>query len=196
MYLGGVFRVRKLTAVLMIFVMFFTACSNESTSKEKVSKDDKVQVTIPFRFYDGVSEEQVLEQAEKLGISNTTINKENRLVEYEMTRETQEKISKDLKKNIETFVEEIETNEDISSIKDIEYNKEYNDYTATVNRELYEADGNAQGYALLGLLLRTLYYHYFNGEDYQTYEVKMDVKDESTKKVFDTVDYPGEDGGF
>lgn len=192
---------RKLTVVLMIFVLLLSACSNETDKKEEkskgeISKDETVQVIIPFRFYDGVSEEQVLEQAEKLGISNTTINKEDRLVEYEMTRETQEKISEDLKKNLETFVEEIETNEDISSIKEIEYNKEYNDYTATVNRELYEADGNAQGYALLGLLLRTLYYHYFNGEDYQTYEVKMDVKDENTKKVFDTVDYPGEDGGF
>ena len=192
---------RKLTVVLMIFVLFLSACSNETDKKEGKSKDEKskdemVQVTIPFRFYDGVSEEQVLEQADKLGISKTTINKEDRLVEYEMTRGTQEEISADLKSNLKSFVEEIEANEDISSIKDIEYNKEYNDYTATVNRELYEADGNAQGYALLGLLLRTLYYHYFNGEDYETYEVKIDVKDEDTNKVFDTVDFPGEDGGF
>ncbi|NME06351.1 hypothetical protein [Psychrobacillus sp. BL-248-WT-3] len=192
---------RKLTVVLMIFVLFLSACSNETDKKEGKSKDEKskdemVQVTIPFRFYDGVSEEQVLEQADKLGISKTTINKEDRLVEYEMTRGTQMEISADLKSNLKSFVEEIEANEDISSIKDIEYNKEYNDYTATVNRELYEADGNAQGYALLGLLLRTLYYHYFNGEDYETYEVKIDVKDEDTNKVFDTVDFPGEDGGF
>ncbi|WP_298467969.1 hypothetical protein [uncultured Psychrobacillus sp.] len=192
---------RKLTVVLMIFVLFLSACSNETDKKEGKSKDEKskdemVQVTIPFRFYDGVSEEQVLEQADKLGISKTTINKEDRLVEYEMTRGTQEEISADLKSNLKSFVEEIEANEDISSIKGIEYNKEYNDYTATVNRELYEADGNAQGYALLGLLLRTLYYHYFNGEDYETYEVKIDVKDEDTNKVFDTVDFPGEDGGF
>lgn len=185
----------------MIFVLFLSACSNETDKKEGKSKDEKskdemVQVTIPFRFYDGVSEEQVLEQADKLGISKTTINKEDRLVEYEMTRGTQMEISADLKSNLKSFVEEIEANEDISSIKDIEYNKEYNDYTATVNRELYEADGNAQGYALLGLLLRTLYYHYFNGEDYETYEVKIDVKDEDTNKVFDTVDFPGEDGGF
>ena len=191
---------RKLTVVLMIFVLFLSACSNETDKKEGKSKDEKskdemVQVTIPFRFYDGVSEEQVLEQADKLGISKTTINKEDRLVEYEMTRETQEEISADLKSNLKSFVEEIEANEDISSIKGIEYNKEYNDYTATVNRELYEADGNAQGYALLGLLLRTLYYHYFNGEDYETYEVKIDVKDEDTNKVFDTVDFP-EDGGI
>ena len=191
---------RKLTVVLMIFVLFLSACSNETDKKEGKSKDEKskdemVQVTIPFRFYDGVSEEQVLEQADKLGISKTTINKEDRLVEYEMTRGTQMEISADLKSNLKSFVEEIEANEDISSIKDIEYNKEYNDYTATVNRELYEADGNAQGYALLGLLLRTLYYHYFNGEDYETYEVKIDVKDEDTNKVFDTVDFP-EDGGF
>ncbi|WP_342567395.1 hypothetical protein MKY09_01455 [Psychrobacillus sp. FSL K6-4046] len=191
---------RKLTVVLMIFVLFLSACSNETDKKEGKSKDEKskdemVQVTIPFRFYDGVSEEQVLEQADKLGISKTTINKEDRLVEYEMTRGTQEEISADLKSNLKSFVEEIEANEDISSIKGIEYNKEYNDYTATVNRELYEADGNAQGYALLGLLLRTLYYHYFNGEDYETYEVKIDVKDEDTNKVFDTVDFP-EDGGI
>lgn len=192
---------RKLTVVLMIFVLFLSACSNETDKKEGKSKDEKskdemVQVTIPFRFYDGVSEEQVLEQADKLGISKTTINKEDRLVEYEMTRGTQEEISADLKSNLKSFVEEIEANEDISSIKGIEYNKEYNDYTATVNREIYEADGNAQGYALLGLLLRTLYYHYFNGEDYETYEVKIDVKDEDTNKVFDTVDFPGEDGEF
>ncbi|MEK4523652.1 hypothetical protein NSQ95_01465 [Psychrobacillus sp. FSL W7-1457] len=192
---------RKLTVVLMIFVLFLSACNNETDKKEGKSKDEKskdemVQVTIPFRFYDGVSEEQVLEQADKLGISKTTINKEDRLVEYEMTRGTQEEISADLKSNLKSFVEEIEANEDISSIKGIEYNKEYNDYTATVNREIYEADGNAQGYALLGLLLRTLYYHYFNGEDYETYEVKIDVKDEDTNKVFDTVDFPGEDGGF
>ncbi|MCM3359401.1 MAG: hypothetical protein ABS939_16175 [Psychrobacillus sp.] len=191
---------RKLTVVLMIFVLFLSACSNETDKKEGKSKDEKtkdemVQVTIPFRFYDGVSEEQVLEQADKLGISKTTINKEDRLVEYEMTRGTQEEISADLKSNLKSFVEEIEANEDINSIKGIEYNKEYNDYTATVNRELYEADGNAQGYALLGLLLRTLYYHYFNGEDYETYEVKIDVKDEDTNKVFDTVDFP-EDGGI
>ncbi|MER2262563.1 MAG: hypothetical protein ABS934_11170 [Psychrobacillus sp.] len=192
---------RKLTVVLIIFVLFLSACSNETDKKEEkskgeISKDETVQVVIPFRFYDGVSEEQVLEQADKLGISKTTINKEDRLVEYEMTRGTQEEISADLKSNLKSFVEEIEANEDISSIKEIEYNKEYNDYTATVNRELYEADGNAQGYALLGLLLRTLYYHYFNGEDYETYEVKIDVKDEDTNKVFDTVDFPGEDGSF
>ena len=184
----------------MIFVLFLSACSNETDKKEGKSKDEKskdemVQVTIPFRFYDGVSEEQVLEQADKLGISKTTINKEDRLVEYEMTRGTQEEISADLKSNLKSFVDEIEANEDINSIKGIEYNKEYNDYTATVNRELYEADGNAQGYALLGLLLRTLYYHYFNGEDYETYEVKIDVKDEDTNKVFDTVDFT-EDGGI
>ena len=192
---------RKLTVVLIIFVLFLSACSNETDKKEEkskgeISKDETVQVVIPFRFYDGVSEEQVLEQADKLGISKTTINKEDRLVEYEMTRGTQEEISADLKSNLKSFVEEIEANEDISSIKEIEYNKEYNDYTATVNRELYEADGNAQGYALLGLLLRTLYYHYFNGEDYKTYEVKIHVKDEDTNKVFDTVDFPAEDGSF
>lgn len=192
---------RKLTVVLIIFVLFLSACSNETDKKEEkskgeISKDETVQVVIPFRFYDGVSEEQVLEQADKLGISKTTINKEDRLVEYEMTRGTQEEISADLKSNLKSFVEEIEANEDISSIKEIEYNKEYNDYTATVNRELYEADGNAQGYALLGLLLRTLYYHYFNGEDYETYEVKIHVKDEDTNKVFDTVDFPAEDGSF
>lgn len=192
---------RKLTVVLIIFVLFLSACSNETDKKEEkskgeISKDETVQVVIPFRFYDGVSEEQVLEQADKLGISKTTINKEDRLVEYEMTRGTQEEISADLKSDLKSFVEEIEANEDISSIKEIEYNKEYNDYTATVNRELYEADGNAQGYALLGLLLRTLYYHYFNGEDYKTYEVKIHVKDEDTNKVFDTVDFPAEDGSF
>ena len=194
---------RRFPVVLLILAMFLTACSNDESSKkenvskdEKVAKDEVVQVTIPFRFYDGVSEEQVLQQAEKLGISKTTINKEERLVEYEMTGETQGEISEDLRNNLKTFVEEIEANEDIDSIKKIEYNEEYNEYTATVNRELYEADGKAQGYALLGLLLRSLYYHYFDGEDYKTYEVKMDVKDEKNDKVFDTVDYPGEEGGF
>lgn len=192
----GDFKMRKIAIVLLITMIFVSACNEESGSKKEESKDEIVQVIIPFRFYDGVSQEQVLQQAEELGISKTTINEEERLVEYEMSGATQDDISEDLEKNLQKFIEELKTNEDLTSIKDIENNKEFNYFTVIVDRELYEADGNSQGYAILGLLLRTLYYHYFNGEDYKTYEVNVDIKDKDTNEVFDTIVFPGDDGGF
>ncbi len=176
--------------IVIFLVVFLAACGTkeEKGSTEESKEPEMVEVTIPSIFFDGVPDEQIIAEAEKLGISETTVGEEKRNVTYVMTKEKQDELLEGLEENLDDFFEYLLKT--LSSFKGIDHNKQYDDFTVTVNKEDYLKDGNVEGYGALGILQRARYYHYFKGTSEEDIKITLTVKDEETEEVIEKVVYP------
>ncbi|MGM9928025.1 MAG: hypothetical protein ACI35P_08735 [Bacillus sp. (in: firmicutes)] len=184
----------KLLFALLLSVAL-VACSSDDEAKKEESNDtvevDKgllnVEVTLPASFFEGQDIDEVIAQAEEEGVKEVIKNDDGSLT-YKMSKSEHKKMMTEMETEIKAFVEEMETSEDYTSIEKVDYNKSFDEFTVTVNREAFE--NGFDGFALLGLAIQSMYYQYFDGVSEEDYKMTVQLKDAETSEIFDTVVYP------
>ena len=105
-----------------------------------------------------------------------------------MSKSTHKEWLEDSAKEIERTMNEIVTSGDYTAIKDVEANKDYSQFTMVVDRKAFE--NSFDGFAALTLGFLGMFYQLLNGASPDDYEVVVNIEDESTGEVVDTVTYP------
>lgn len=191
-------------------VLVLTACSStddtekESKDKEKTeavatdSKTEKdesvgvdkglfnVEVTLPASFFEGENIDTAIAEAKADGIKEATKNADGS-VTYKMSKDKHKEMMSEMEVGVKEYMDELVT-EDYPSIREVTANKEYSTFTLTVDKALYE--DSFDGFASMGLGMMGMYYQVFDGVDAENTKVEINVQDESTSEVFETVVYP------
>ncbi|WP_432702910.1 hypothetical protein [Lysinibacillus sphaericus] len=194
--------------LLLLFGIIFAGCSADSekesgdkkevaadtTEKTSVSKPLKVdkellnvEVTIPADFFEGEDIDTVIADAKDEGIQEVIKNDDGSLT-FRMSESQHKEILNDMEEEIIVFIEEIKTDEEITSIKDISYNNTYSELTLLVNPE--ELENTLDVDASVDLVLMGMFYQLFNGVDPAKNKVTVTYKNESNGEVIDTIVYP------
>lgn len=171
------------------------ATAKETSDKSSEEKDavnvDKgllnVELTLPESFFEGEDPNTVVENAKAQGIDEAKVN-EDGSVTYKMSKAKHNELMDDMETSINESLKEMKSGTDFASVKDATANKDYTQFTLTVDQAAYE--NSMDGFAIFGMGMLGLYYQIFDGADAESAKVVVDVKDEATGEVFDTVTYP------
>lgn len=191
---------KRLNCIITIFsfVIILSACANNGHDKAKESKKEEnqsvdvdkgllsVKLTIPASMFEGEDIDKVIDEAKKEGIK-VTKNNDGSLT-YKMSKAKHKEMMKEMKANIAKSVEETKKSDDYTSIKDITYNDNFSEFTLVVDKAKYE--NSMDGFAAIGLGMSGMMYQLYNGVDPDKYKVTINIKDQATNKVFDTLVYP------
>lgn len=200
---------KKLLTLFFASSLILGACAGEETkseSNEKVEEEteeveneavevDKklinVEITFPASFLELDDEESDIEEikkeAKEKGIKDVKRNDDGSIT-YTMSKSTHRKLLNEMQEAVDESIEETMNSEDFPSIKDIKIKNKYDHYEVIVDREGFE--NGFDGFGLLGVAFSSMYYQLFEGVNPEDYEVTMDLKDEETKEVYDTIIYP------
>lgn len=186
---------RKIAYILLAMVIL-AACSNTQATKTDGSKKTKtinvdkglfnVKVTLPASMFKDQNVDTVISDAKKKGII-VTKNDDGSLT-YKMSRAQHKKMMDDIKTNINKSIEDMKSNKDFTSIKDVTHNTSFSEFTLLVDEATYQ--NSFDSLASLGLGFSGMMYQLFNGADPNNYKVKISVKDQATQDVFDQITYP------
>ena len=178
---------------LLVLSFALVACSSSKEEKENTESVDvdkglvNVEVTLPATFFEDTDMETLKENAKEDGIKEVTVN-EDGSVTYKMTKSQHKKMMKEMEETLIETIKEMENNEEYPSIKTVEYNNAFTEYTIVVNQEAYE--NSMDGFAIFGLAFQSMFYQLFDGVSEDDYKATFQLKDETTSKVFDTIVYP------
>ncbi|MGM9949933.1 MAG: hypothetical protein ACI33P_07385 [Lysinibacillus sp.] len=179
--------------------LLLAGCGNEKESeatKEEQSADESVnvekgllnvQVTLPASFFEGKTEEEIVAVAKEDGISEVKVN-EDGSVTYTMSKSKHKEMMKEMEDGIVEMIKEVVESDDYPSIKEISYNKDFDEFDVKVDRELYE--NGLDGFAILGLVMGSAYYSAFNGDSPEDMKITFNMIDATTDEVFETTVYP------
>lgn len=189
-------------AALLLLIALLTACNadeegkaNEAQQQEKETDSEginvdkglfNVEVTLPASFFEGGDIDQSIAEAEKEGIE-VTKNEDGSLT-YKMAKTKHKEMMSEMKTSLLETIEDLKNGEDFASIKDVEYNKDFSEFTLWVDRNEYE--NSFDGFAVFGLGLSGAMYQLFDGADPENYNVRLVVKDEVTKEIIGEANYP------
>jgi len=189
-------------AALLLLIALLTACNadeegkaNEAQQQEKETDSEginvdkglfNVEVTLPASFFEGGDIDQSIAEAEKEGIE-VTKNEDGSLT-YKMSKTKHKEMMSEMKTSLLETIEDLKNGEDFASIKDVEYNKDFSEFTLWVDRNEYE--NSFDGFAVFGLGLSGAMYQLFDGANPENYNVRLVVKDEATKEIIGEANYP------
>lgn len=198
LFLLGGYTLKSIKFLLLLLLSIsLVACSSTDDEKKdkKENKDavevDKgllnVEVTLPAAFFEGQDIDKAIAQAKKDGVKEVTKNEDGTLT-FKMSKSQHKKMMKEMETTIKDSVKELETNKDLASIKSVEYNKSFSEFTIVVKQSDYE--NSMDGFAILGIAMQSMFYQLFDGVKPDAYKATIHLKDEATSKVFDTIVYP------
>lgn len=166
------------------------ATKQEQSSDESVNVEKgllNVEVTLPASFFEDTTEEEVMTGAKEEGFNETTVN-EDGSVTYKMSKSKHKEMIKELEDGIGESIKEIVESDDYPSIKEISYNKSFDEFDVKVDRELYE--NGFDGFAILGIVMTGAYYSAFNGDAAEDLKLTFNMIDAATDEVYETSVYP------
>lgn len=198
--------------ILLLSFMFLVGCGeNKETQEptviddEQVNSDDTegvedddnldvdkglfdVTVTIPASFYeDELDMEQLEKESEEIGITDISINDDGS-VTYKMPKSAHKKWLQESADELDQSLVEMVESDDFVSIKDISPNKNYSEFTMVVDGEAFENSFDSM--AILGIHLAGAFYQFIDGTDPEDYSVKINVVDEESGDIIDSLIYP------
>ncbi|WP_440896380.1 hypothetical protein ACS127_17945 [Amphibacillus sp. Q70] len=209
---------KKLLLISVLFTTFFliVACGGDSTEDQSETPDqaeieetaddsettnesdeenievDKgllnVEVTIPASFLDDDSDiDEIKAEAEKMGVTEITTNDDGSLT-YKMPKSVHKEWLKQTADEIDATIQELVSSDDFVSIRDVEVNNDYSKFNMVVDRETFE--DSLDGFATVALGVSGTMYQYISGTNSDDYNVTIDVVDESSGEVIDSIVFP------
>ena len=167
-----------------------TAATEAEKNDESINVDKgllNVEITLPATFFEEQTEEQIIAGAKEEGYDDVKVN-EDGSVTYKMSKAKHTEMMDELEGEMVKSVEEIVKSGDYPSIKEISYNKSFDEYDVKVEREQYE--NSLDGFALLGLVMTSSYYQAFDGKDADKMTITFNMIDNETNESYDTLIYP------
>lgn len=195
---------KKILILFLVPLFILSACgkNEKSNEKEDVSKNDgenqsievekgllNVEITLPASFVDTEEEnhEQLIADAKADGVKDVIVNDDGSLT-YKMSKAKHKEMLAEMKTGLLETIDEIKNSEDYLSIKDVEHNKSFTEFTLTVDQEMFE--NSFDGFATMGIGMSAMFYQLFTGASVDDYKVSIDIINEESGAVIETVVYP------
>lgn len=204
---------KKIILSVLLSVLFLQACGSEeknqkattinsqveqeTSQKEEKPKEEKaievdkgilhVTITLPASLFKGENIDDVISKAKEQGVQEVTKNTDGSLT-YKISKSEYNKMMQDAKEAMVKTIDELQNNQNFKSIKGVEYNDSFSEFTLTVEKETYQK--SFDGFAALGIGISSMYYQAFGGVSPEENKTKINLKDISTGDIFDTVIYP------
>jgi hypothetical protein len=153
---------------IVLLILSLAACSGGN---------GVVEITVPASF----------EKLKADGVSEVAVNDDGS-VTYKMSRATHEKMLREVRDEIAGSIDEMKNGQTFKSVKDIEHNNKFTEFTLIVDREAYEK--SFDGVAVLGLAVQGLLYQILDGVPQDRIRVAIHIKDQAAGDVFHTINYP------
>ena len=154
----------------------------------KVDKgNSNVEITLPASFFEEGDSEQQIADAKAKGISEAVKNADGSYT-YKMPKSVYDKLLKETEQGVVSTIEELKNSKDFASIKGVQHNESYTEYTLVVDKAAYEK--SFDGFAILGIVMVSMYYQSLHGVAPDANKVKVDLQDVNTKEIFNTLVYP------
>ncbi|PLT47575.1 hypothetical protein NYE40_20245 [Paenibacillus sp. FSL W8-1187] len=145
------------------------------------------EITLPASFFEGQELDAAIEAAKKNGVTDVKRN-EDGSVTYKMPRSVHGKMMDEMKASLLTSIDELKAGETFQSVKDIEYSKDFSEFTLIVDQAKFE--GSFDAFAAIGVALPAMYYRLFDGVPQDENKVTVKMQDQASGEVFQTVVYP------
>lgn len=146
-----------------------------------------VEITLPAAYFENQDIDAVIASAKEDGVAEATKNADGS-VTYKMTKSVHKKMMAEMESGIKDALAEMTNGENFASIKNIEHNDSFSEFTLIVEREKYESSFDA--FAALGIGIQSMFYQAFDGVKSDDLKATIHVQDESTGEVFKTIVYP------
>ncbi|PID23334.1 hypothetical protein [Sporosarcina sp. P7] len=199
------------TAMLLMLALIAGCTSSEENDSKKVNPEqsdkgtkserseetsravavDKglvdVEVTIPSSFFPDDDLNEVATKAKESGMKSATVNPDDTIT-YKMSKAKHKELMSKMKNNLVEYTDELVSNDDFSSIKDITYDKNFKEFSMVVDQEAIE--NSFDGFAVLGLGMAGMFYQLFDGVNSEQLDVTIHSVNEATGERIGTVNYP------
>ncbi|MFS0726580.1 hypothetical protein [Paenibacillus sp. 1P07SE] len=192
---------KKAAGILLAAALIVSGCGGEAPSNvgnqensahtsaaggaDTKSKD--VQITLPAGMFEDQDMDQVIEQAKQEGVKEAVIN-EDGSVTYTMSKANHEEMLAELGQGIADYAEELLNDGTFPSVKDVSINETYSEYTLTVDQAAFENSMDA--FVMMGLGIQGMMHQMMEGRQTDEQKVTVNVKDEGSGEIFNTVVYP------
>lgn len=189
---------KRLSIIFVFLFIVLVACSSEEEDKSQDHQAEEdgqsvdvdkgllnVEITLPPELFEDEDLDQVIENAKEQGVSEVTKNDDGSLT-YKMSKSVYNEMLKEIEASVVDAIEEAKQNAE--SINDITYNKGLSDFTLVVDRQGFE--NSFDGFVSITLGISGIYYQIFTGENVDDAKVTINVEDEASGEVFDTIVYP------
>ena len=209
---------RKALTLTIVLTLCFTmiGCGNNASSKNpdqlndteieeiEIVKDNEeegsveinkklinVEVTLPMSFLGLDDEEldidQVVKDAKEQGIKDVIVN-DNESITYIMSKSKHTEMMEEMKENITETMDDLVSGEDFTSFQEIVANKDFTEFEVVVIKDQFE--NGFEGFGTLGLAINSLFYQLFDGANPDNYRTVINMRDEATGEIFNTIVYP------
>ncbi|SDT10098.1 hypothetical protein SAMN05444162_3086 [Paenibacillaceae bacterium GAS479] len=161
-----------------------------ASAKDGIEVDKGIlnhEITLPASMFTGQDIDAVVEQAKKDGIDETVKNADGSIT-YKISNSKYKEMMDSMKQALLQSVEDLKSGENFKSVKDVQHNDSFSEFTLIVEQETYE--GSFDSFAAVGLALPAMYYQLFSGAKPEDYKVTIKLQDEKSGKVFNTLVYP------
>lgn len=170
---------------------FTTVACGGSGNNQPSGTDVSVIMPISLLEYSGqtVDVPQIKKSAKKEGMKDVVENEDYSLT-YIMPESKHKELLGEMDQGLPKTIQNLEASEDYPSILEITTNKEYSDFHIVVTRESFEQ--GYEGFGVISLVFDSLFYQLFNGATLDTYETVINLEDEATGEIFETLIYPAD----
>lgn len=202
-------KVNKRIIFILIAIVFLVACGSPAEESEEAdttneqgvetseTEDEEgievdkgllnVEVTLPSSFFEEDDLAKIEAEMKEEGNADVTQNDDGSIT-IKMSKKDHKEMMKEMEEDfIETITEIIEDDE-LASIQDITYNKDFAELKMIVEKEAFE--NSLDGFATLSLGFGSLFYQAFDGKDIEKEEVHILLIDEATNEAFEEITYP------
>ena len=144
-------------------------------------------MTLPAAFFEGEDMNEVVAKAKEEGYGEAKVNDDGS-VTYKMSKSKHKEMMAELATSVEETKTDLVESGDFPSIKSVETNKDYTNFSINVDRAAYE--NSFDFFATMSAGMVGSFYQAFNGVKAEDMEVLIEVKDADTGEVIDSVVYP------
>ncbi len=198
-YIIGVNSLRKLIILCLASLVILSACGKskepitDKVNKPNNKEDERlvnVEITVPGLLMEDKDQEnydELIADAKSEGVKEVIINDDGSFT-YKMSKENHKEMLEKMKIELLETIDHIKNDQDFVSVSDIKFNKSLDKFTLVVNQELYK--NSIDGFAALAVGVTAMYYQLFTGLSEDEVIVTIDIKDEDSEVVFESVVYP------
>lgn len=184
--------------MFILIVIVLSACNNNDEGDTAQENEDEegqavdvdkglmnVEVTFPAEMFADQNIDEVIANAHEQGVSEVIQNDDGSFT-YKMSRSTYNDMLRKIEESVKESVDTIK--EKSTSIREITHNDDMSEFKLIVNQKEYE--NSFEGFVSLTLGVSGMYYQVFSGEDADDVRVTVQVEDEKTGNVIDTINFP------
>jgi outer membrane murein-binding lipoprotein Lpp len=167
-----------------------TVQNSVEDAKETVEVDEGLLNTtlpLPATFFKEAEPATVIENAKKQGVKEVTKNDDGSYT-YTMSNKVYKKMLGDIAASVEESITSLKSGENFTSIKDVEYDKNFTEFTLIVDKEAFQS--SMDSFAALAISISAMMYQTFSGLESEALKVTIYIKDQATNELFDTIVFP------